>query len=97
MGRGEGGLNYAKHGTGFEHAKRVFKDVFAVEGLDDGVTTARSASTIIGMVEGVILHVAYTERDGTHSNDLGASEQRDMSKTTTTSRQRVGRNASHDG
>ena len=54
--------NHAKHGIGFEHAKLVFNDIFSVEGFDDGGPYGEDRFTIIGMVEGVILFVAYAER-----------------------------------
>jgi uncharacterized protein len=54
--------NYAKHGIDFEHAKLVFNDLFSVEGFDDGGSYGEDRFTIIGMAEGVILFVVYTER-----------------------------------
>ena len=54
--------NYAKHGIDFEHAKLMFNDIFAVEGFDDNVPYGEDRFTILGMAEGVILFVVYTER-----------------------------------
>ena len=54
--------NYAKHGVSFELAKKVFKDPFAVEFLDDRRDYGEERFVIIGMAEGYILYVAYTER-----------------------------------
>jgi len=54
--------NYVKHGVGFELAERVFKDPFAVEVLDDGQDYGDERFVIIGMVEGRIFYVVYTER-----------------------------------
>jgi uncharacterized DUF497 family protein len=44
--------NWRDHGVAFHEAIQVFRDTFAVERIDD----------LIGMCEGVILHVTYTER-----------------------------------
>ena len=54
--------NYAKHRVSFELAKKVFKDPFAVEFLDDRQDYGEERFVIIGMVDGHILYVAYTER-----------------------------------
>ena len=54
--------NYAKHGIDFEHAKLVFNDIYAVERFDDSVPYGEDRFTILGMAEGVILFVVYTER-----------------------------------
>ncbi len=54
--------NYDKHGVGFELAKKVFKDPFAVEFLDDRQDYGEDRYVIIGIVDGLILYVAYTER-----------------------------------
>ena len=54
--------NYAKHGVSFELAKRVFKDPFAMELLDDREEYGEDRFVIVGMVDGHILFVPYTER-----------------------------------
>jgi uncharacterized protein len=54
--------NFAKHGVSFELAERVFKDPFAVEVLDDEHGYDEERFVIIGMVEGRIFYVVYTER-----------------------------------
>lgn len=52
------------HGVGFDLAKAVFKDPFAVERLDDREDYGEERFVIIGMAEGnVVLFVAYTERE----------------------------------
>ena len=57
--------NLLAHGVSFELAKTVFKDVFAIERLDDREDYAEERFIIIGMADGdVVLFVAYTERDG---------------------------------
>jgi uncharacterized DUF497 family protein len=55
--------NYAKHGVSFEMAKRVFQDPFAAEFLDDREDYGEERFVILGMVEGQVLYVAYTERN----------------------------------
>jgi uncharacterized DUF497 family protein len=57
--------NYAKHGVSFDLAKKVFKDPFAVEFLDDREDYGEERFVIIGMVDKHILYVAYTERNET--------------------------------
>ncbi len=54
--------NYAKHGVSFELAEKVFKDPFAVEFLDDRQDYGEERFIVIGMVDGDILYVVYTER-----------------------------------
>ena len=57
--------NYAKHGVSFDLAKKVFKDPFAVEFLDDREDYGEERFVILGMVDGHLLYVAYTERNET--------------------------------
>ena len=57
--------NYSDHGVSFETAKRVFKDPFATERLDDREDYDEDRYSILGMVDGRILYVAYTLRNGT--------------------------------
>jgi uncharacterized DUF497 family protein len=55
--------NFNAHGVSFELAKKVFNDVFAIEGLDDRKDYGEERFVIIGMADGqVLLFVAYTER-----------------------------------
>jgi uncharacterized DUF497 family protein len=55
--------NYAKHGVGFESAKRVFEDAFAIERVDDREDYGEERFNILGMVEGRLLFVSYTMRN----------------------------------
>lgn len=57
--------NFAKHGVSFEMARDVFKDPFAIENLADRENHGEDRYTIIGMVQGRLLFVAYTMRDET--------------------------------
>ena len=60
--------NLQAHGVGFDLAKTVFKDPFAVERLDDREDYGEERFVIIGTAEGnVVLFVAYTERGGPYS------------------------------
>jgi uncharacterized DUF497 family protein len=55
--------NLQAHGVGFDLAKTVFKDPFAIERLDDREDYGEERFVIIGTAEGnVVLFVAYTER-----------------------------------
>ena len=55
--------NYTKHGVGFDLAKSVFKDPFAIEFLDDRQDYGEERFVIIGRVDHHLLYVAYTERN----------------------------------
>ena len=55
--------NYARHGISFDAAKGVFEDPFAIEQLDDREDYGEERFSIIGMVEGHVLYVAYTMRN----------------------------------
>lgn len=54
--------NYAKHGVSFETASLVFKDPFAIERLDDREDYGEDRFILIGLGEGAVLTVVYTER-----------------------------------
>ena len=56
--------NYAKHGVSFETAGLVFKDQFAIERLDDREDYGEDRFILIGIAEGALLTVVYTERNG---------------------------------
>ncbi len=55
--------NYARHGVSFDLAKKVFNDPFAVERIDDRQDYDEERYIIIGLADGEILFVAYTERE----------------------------------
>jgi len=40
----------------------VFRDIFAVEWIDDREDYSEERVNILGMCDGVLLHVTYTER-----------------------------------
>jgi uncharacterized DUF497 family protein len=56
--------NYARHGVTFEFASKAFADPFAVEALDDRENYDEDRSIFIGMAEGTLLTIVYTERQG---------------------------------
>jgi uncharacterized protein len=56
--------NYSKHGVPFEIAKRAFADPLMVEVLDDSEDYEEERYLVIGMVEGQLLSVVYTPRQG---------------------------------
>ena len=55
--------NNTKHGVSFEFAKGVFRDVFAIERVDDRFSYDEERFVIVGMVEGVLLSVTYATRN----------------------------------
>jgi uncharacterized DUF497 family protein len=54
--------NYAKHCVTFEMARDVFRDAFAIDREDSREHYNEERYTIIGMVDGRLLFVAYTMR-----------------------------------
>jgi uncharacterized DUF497 family protein len=56
--------NYTKHGISFATAIRVFDDAFAIERPDDREDYGEDRYSILGMVDGRLLYVAYTVREG---------------------------------
>jgi len=52
--------NWRAHGVSFEMARDVFKDVFAVEWVDDRQGSPEERFAAVGMVENRLLFVAYT-------------------------------------
>jgi uncharacterized protein len=56
--------NYQKHGVTFHAARRAFTDPFMVEILDEREDYGEARFLLIGMVDGQLLSVIYTERRG---------------------------------
>ena len=54
--------NDVKHGVAFERARLVFSDPFGIGEYDDRALQVEDRFATTGMVEGVLLMVAYTER-----------------------------------
>jgi len=55
--------NWLDHGIAFHYAIKAFLDHFAVEWIDDRESYGEERINLLGMCEGVLLHVTYTERD----------------------------------
>jgi uncharacterized protein len=56
--------NLRKHGIAFEAARRIFNDDRAVERPDADLPYGEMRFVITGMVNGRLLRVVYTERNG---------------------------------
>ncbi|WP_144574036.1 BrnT family toxin [Agrobacterium sp. DE0009] len=54
--------NLAKHGVSFETARKVFDDPFAVDIEDRSANYGEVRRRIVGVGNGLILTVIYTER-----------------------------------
>ena len=55
-------VNWRAHGVTFHQAVKAFRDPFGVERIDDRNSYGEERIILLGMCEGVILHVTYTER-----------------------------------
>lgn len=55
--------NLEKHGVGFEEARLVFQDPFAVELYDDRRDYGEDRYILIGMSAAHLLVIAYTKRE----------------------------------
>ena len=54
--------NRRKHGVGFEFATAAFRDMFAIEWLDDREHHGEARMVLLGMAEGTLLVVVHVER-----------------------------------
>jgi len=54
--------NWHAHGVSFDDAVKAFRDRFAVERFDDREDYGEERVNLLGMYQGVILQVTYTER-----------------------------------
>lgn len=54
--------NWCNHGVAFNEAVKVFRDPFAVEWMDDRVDYGEERVNLVGMCDGALVHVTYTER-----------------------------------
>jgi uncharacterized DUF497 family protein len=54
--------NFARHGVSFDRARLAFADPFGVGEIDDRQNYREQRFTLVGMVEGSLIFVAYTER-----------------------------------
>jgi uncharacterized DUF497 family protein len=55
-------VNWRDHRVAFEQAIEAFRDPFAIETIDDREDYGEERINLLGMCDGVILHVTYTER-----------------------------------
>ena len=55
-------INFAKHQVSFEQARLVFDDPSPFDGVDLD-SPGEDRYTTIGMSDGALLHVTYTDRD----------------------------------
>jgi hypothetical protein len=54
--------NLRHHGVAFEKAVKAFRDSFAIEWIDDREDHGEERVNMLGMCEGILLHLTYTER-----------------------------------
>ena len=59
---GKAKTNWRDHGVTFEQGTKTFADRFAVEWIDDREAYYEERFNRLGMCDGAILHVTYTER-----------------------------------
>lgn len=55
--------NWRKHGVTFAQAVVAMSDAFAIERFDEREDYGEERINLIGMCEGKLLHVTYTERE----------------------------------
>jgi uncharacterized protein len=55
--------NWRIHGVTFEHAAKAILDPFSVEWIDEREAYGEERINLLGMCDGVLLHVTYTERE----------------------------------
>ena len=55
-------VNSRVHGVTFEHAVKAIADAFAVEWIDDRKAYGEERVNLLGMGDGALLYVTYTER-----------------------------------
>jgi hypothetical protein len=56
--------NYAKHGIEFEQAIVAFRDLFAVERIDNRFDYGEERYNLLALCDGIVLHITYIERNG---------------------------------
>jgi hypothetical protein len=54
--------NWRRHGVTFQQGAKALRDPFAIEWIDDREDYGEERINLLGMREGVILHVTYAER-----------------------------------
>jgi len=54
--------NWRDHGVTFDQGAKAISDPFAIEWIDDREAYDEERINLLGMCDGVLLHVTYTER-----------------------------------
>jgi hypothetical protein len=54
--------NYRDHGVTFDQAVKAVSDPFAIEMIDEREDYGEERINLLGMCDGTLLHVTYTER-----------------------------------
>jgi len=54
--------NWREHGVSFDQAGKATHDPFAIEVIDERENYGEVRVNLLGMCQGVLLHVTYTER-----------------------------------
>jgi uncharacterized DUF497 family protein len=60
--RNKAAANSRDHDVSFDQAVKAISDPFALEWIDDREEYDEERTNLLGMCEGMILHVTYTER-----------------------------------
>jgi uncharacterized DUF497 family protein len=68
---GKAAANRRKHGITFDQAVKAFSDPFAIERIDESEDYGEERVNLVGICDGVILHVTFTER-GTRARIISA-------------------------
>jgi uncharacterized DUF497 family protein len=55
-------VNWREHGVAFHEAIKAFRDFFAVEHMDGRKDYGEDRINLVGMCDGTLIHVTYTER-----------------------------------
>jgi uncharacterized DUF497 family protein len=54
--------NWRDHGVTFDQATKAVRDAFAIEAIDERENYGEERVNLIGVCDGTLLHVTYTER-----------------------------------
>ena len=54
--------NWRDHGVTFDQAAKAVNDQFSVERIDDREAYGEESINLLGIYDGVVLHVTYSER-----------------------------------
>jgi uncharacterized DUF497 family protein len=57
-------VNWREHGVAFHEAIQAFRDLFAVEQMEGRQDYGEDRINLVGMCDGALIHVTYTERGG---------------------------------